>query len=294
MFAPFAQRPIAESVLKYIAIVVILTATSAAALGSGGVAAGQGVCPPGGASPSDPCDLGTPDTQGITFADRLNQAGQTRSYRFTVGPFPSAAHIYVGDQWMNLDVALWRDSAHPNMPPFICSSESGCLGESRSSAQRTTQFLEPDVIVANDLEPNTSYTVIVFPGEGFAADPYHPFDTFTVRVALTTPLCGATRQGGNTYQLALTAEPPNARTSSLLTLSALVTPPYTDLFDFDWEIDGRSLESSTMSAIRRTGAELGVGQHQIRVTARGVRPYPDPDQPEMPPTLIATCQVSIT
>jgi hypothetical protein len=217
-----------------------------------------------------------------------------RAFRFAVGPFDSGAHIYVGDQWMNLDMTLWRDGA-PGIAssPTTCVASLGCLGEARANVRDVMQFYEPDVIVAPQLQPNTAYVVVVFPGQDFKQDPYHPYDTFTFNVAITPPVCGVTKQDGGSYHVALVAEPENPRTNSLLTFSVVVTPPYTDLFDFDWEINGQTVEASTIPVIQRPAAALGAGRHLVRAVARGVRQYPDPDQPQVPPTLTAECQLPI-
>jgi hypothetical protein len=278
-------------------LLVAVALVSASALGvvrETETASAQGACSPGNSSPSIPCDIGSVDGRGVAVFDRLGVSGGMRAFRFGVGPFPTAAHIYLGDQWMNLDMTLWRDGAPGIASPTVCSQSAGCLGESRSSARGVVQFLEPDVIVAQQLQPSSAYTVVVFPGKDFGQDPYHPYDTFTLHLALTSPVCGVVKQDGGTYHVAVVAEPPDPRTSSLLTFTAIVTPPYTDLFDFDWEINGQSVETATTPVIQRPASALGVGRHQVRVVARGVRNYPDPDQPQVPPTLTATCQLPIS
>jgi hypothetical protein len=45
-----------------------------------------------------------------------------------------------------------------------------------------------------------------------------------------------------------------------------------------------------MPAFDLTGGRAG--SHEIQVTARGVKAYPDPDQPEVPPTLSVGCSVN--
>jgi hypothetical protein len=217
-----------------------------------------------------------------------------RAFRFAVGPSGSGAHIYLGDQWMNLDMTLWRDGS-PGIAssPTACVVTLGCLGEAHANVRNVMQFYEPDVIVAPQLEPNTAYVVVVFPGQDFKQDPYHPYDTFTFNVAITPPVCGMTKQAGGSYHQALIVEPDSPGTNSLLTLSAVVTPPYSDLFDFDWEINGQTVEAATIPVIQRPAVALGAGRHLVRTVARGVRQYPDPDQPQVPPTLTAECLLPI-
>jgi hypothetical protein len=238
--------------------------------------------------------MGTPDPQGASVIDRIPVTGGMRAFRFAVGPFASGAHIYLGDQWMNLDMTLWRDGA-PGIgsSPTACAASLGCLGEARANVRDVMQFYEPDVIVAPQLQPNTAYVVVVFPGQDFKQDRYHPYDTFTFNVAVTPPVCGVAKQDGGSYHVALVAEPEEPRTSSLLTFSAVVTPPYSDLFDFDWEINGETVEAATIPVIQRPASALGAGSHLVRAVARGVRQYPDPDQPQVPPTLIAECRLPI-
>jgi hypothetical protein len=38
---------------------------------------------------------------------------------------------------------------------------------------------------------------------------------------------------------------------------------------------------------------MGVGSHRVCAAVRGVRRYPDPDQAQLPPTLVADCQLPI-
>ena len=265
------RSTMSKIVRTFLVAAALVTAWGPGAVREIETASAQGACSPGSSSPSIPCDIGSVDGQGVAVVDRIAVSGGMRAFRFGVGPFPSAAHIYLGDQWMNLDMTLWRDGAPGLASPTMCSPSAGCLGESRSSTRGVVQFLEPDVIVAQQLQPSSAYTVVVFPGQDFGQDPYHPYDTFTLHVALTSPVCGLAKQDGGTYQVAVVAEPPDPRTSSLLTFSAIVTPPYTDLFDFDWEINGQSVETATIPVIQRPASALGVGRHQVRVVARGVR-----------------------
>ena len=55
------------------------------------------------------CVLGVPDAQGVTLTGAVTRAGQVRAYKFRAGPGPAAAHLYLGDLWYDLDVALYRD-----------------------------------------------------------------------------------------------------------------------------------------------------------------------------------------
>ena len=81
-----------------------------------------------------------------------------------------------------------------------------------------------------------------------------------------------------------------------MVLTAYVLPPFGDLFDFEWSVDRPA------AAVERAGhpdAGLRAGRravrsHDLRVTARGIKPYPDPDQAEIPPSLSAGCALSMS
>ena len=77
-------------------------------------------------------------------------------------------------------------------------------------------------------------------------------------------------------------EPQNPGPFSLMSFTAAVSPPYTDLFDFDWQLDGQPVPAGSVTNIQSPTQALpkgAVGEHKVRVTARGARPYPDPAQP---------------
>jgi hypothetical protein len=70
-----------------------------------------------------------------------------------------------------------------------------------------------------------------------------------------------------------------------MTFTATLNPPFTDLFDFDWTIDGQPFgDGSAVAQLPRPSS----GSHNVQVIARGARPYPDPTLPEFPPTLSAS------
>jgi len=79
-------------------------------------------------------------------------------------------------------------------------------------------------------------------------------------------------------------------------MTAYVLPPFGDLFSLEWSVDGRPLAASGPTA-QSPAFELGAGRaggHDVQVVARGIRAYPDPDQPEIPPTLSVGCPVTIS
>jgi hypothetical protein len=83
--------------------------------------------------------------------------------------------------------------------------------------------------------------------------------------------------------------------ADLVTLTAYVLPPFGDLFEYEWSVDGRRLASSgaiaQAPALDLAGGRAGA--HDVRVAARGTRPYPDPDQAELPPSLSAGCALTL-
>jgi hypothetical protein len=79
-----------------------------------------------------------------------------------------------------------------------------------------------------------------------------------------------------------------------MSFNAFLSPPYSDLFDFDWRIDGRSIPGNTGLTAQIAVSDLSNvsgNEHNVRVTARGVREYPDPDprNRHIPPTLAVQC-----
>ena len=108
-----------------------------------------------------------------------------------------------------------------------------------------------------------------------------------------------TRAPGALYQLGLSIEPQNPGPFSLMSFTAAVSPPYTDLFDFAWQLDGQPMPAGSVTNIMSPTQALPrgtVGEHTVRVTARGARPYPDPAQPSLPlngGTLSVECTFSV-
>jgi hypothetical protein len=254
-------------------------------------ARGQLVCEAEHDRISTACPIGTPNEQGVTVQEAIVRPGQQRAYKFRVLE-PRAAHIYLGDLWYNMGVALWQDPPTPQ--------ESGTpigewlfVAESRLYQQRVIQLVRPEIIVER-LEPDT-YTVFVHPADERSYDANRPF---TLRVALGPPVCRTERDAAERYQLAMSYEPQVPTPFSLLSFNAFLSPPYTDLYDFDWEVDGVAMPEATGLTLQLPVSELPAavgGQHRARLTARGVRPYPDPDPAfrHIPPTLAVECGLQI-
>ena len=269
-------------VWQLVLVAAVLTTPSLAA--SPGTARGQDVCAQEHDSFASACVLGMPDAQGVTVRDSLDSPAQMRAYRFRVGE-AAAAYIYLGDLWYDLAVALWRDLPNPaELQP------ASLVAESRASARRVIQFVQP-LLLAQQLEPG-SYTVFVQVGNAAA---FVPNRGYTLRVALGPPICDSQRDPGGVYQFGLAYQPAQPTQFSLMTFTAFLAPPYSDLFDFDWEIDGQLLPGGPRETVQVSALDLaGVssGEHEVRVTARGTRAYPDPDPQfrQLPPTLSVACR----
>jgi len=243
-------------------------------------------------------DFGAPDSNGVTRQDRLGSAGEKHGYFFNV-PKLSSAFVYVVDQWYDLDLFLFRRGA---CAPG--SWETLARAWSVNAERRTIQFVRPDEQIIN-LVPG-EYLLIVGHKYAelpqFAAD-FDPNKGFTIRVATNPPVCGLappdvnapnpfnpavsmlTRPPDALYQLGLSIEPPNPGPFSLMSFTAAVSPPYTDLFDFAWTLDGQPVPSGSVTNIQSPTQALPkgtVGEHKVAVTARGARVYPDPEQPSIP------------
>ena len=126
-------------------------------------------------------------------------------------------------------------------------------------------------------------------------DTFTPQRGFTVRVALGPPACAFQQDSTALYQLSLSYEPQAPTEFSLLSLTAFVTPPYSDLFDFDWQVDGQPVAGRQRETLQLAVGDLAAApndEHSVRVTARGVRTYPDPDPVgrHVPPTLSVECK----
>jgi hypothetical protein len=115
-------------------------------------------------------------------------------------------------------------------------------------------------------------------------------------VVVTPPVCAVSPVDESGYRLALAMTPAAPRRADLVTLSAYVLPPFGDLFELEWSVDGKTMASGgpVAQALAFDLAGGRAGGHDVRLTARGVRPYPDPDQPQIPPSLSAGCALTVS
>jgi hypothetical protein len=281
---------------------VAFTATACLAVATGqGEALAQSVCTSNGEA--EIVDLGAPDANGVTLTNQLlENLDKPLGYRFVTAAAKSA-FVYVGDQWYDLDLALYSVAKGRTV---ACWQTTGAKARSERSQRRVLQFIRPDEQIVDELEPGV-YVLLVTADPALVLDPFHPRRDFTIRVALTAPLCGGLdppnrpnpaypelmmRADDALYQLGITVAPPDPGPFDLITFSATVSPPYTDLFDYVWEVDGRTIPGATDLTFQVAADVLPqapAGLHRVRVTAKGARPYPDPDQPHTPPTLSVVC-----
>jgi len=239
-------------------------------------------------------DLGTVRADGVTLTDALGSFEQANAYTFRVADGSSTVQLYVGDLWYDMEVLLWRGSALPaDQAPWRlmpCDGAAGCLASVPASARRRVQLVQPKGLFES-VEPGT-YAVVLRPREAAEFSAWRPF---TLRLAVTPSVCAISGDGEGRYQIALAMTPAHPRPDDLVTMTAYVLPPFGDLFEFEWSVDGRRLPATGPTA-QSPAAELAPGQaggHDVRVVARGARPYPDPDQPEIPPTLSVACPLTM-
>jgi hypothetical protein len=224
-------------------------------------------------------------------------------------------YVYVGDQWYDLDLGVFSGQQEQ---AIACWRVSKGEAISERSQRRVLQLIRPDDRIIELLPPG-EYALIV--RAAFAHDPtfapdFDPNKPFTVRIASGPPTCGASPPNQevdprypqlkrrvadeqNLYQIAVSHQPLLPGPFDLMTFNVVVSPPFTDLFDFAWEIDGQPIPDSNATTVQAAVSGLPPapgGQHVVKVAARGARPYPDPDMPHTPldgGTLVAECRFQV-
>jgi hypothetical protein len=276
------------------------------AQGSGGVgAAPVELLPPGQTCP-DPhfgfdsaCPLGPLTEAGTTVKSRLRSddltndiAHSREAWEFTL-PASSGVHIILQDLWYAMGVQVWEK---PTQRKIL---EEDFRAKAEDFQSRVIQFVKPEVIVLDQL-PAGTYTVFIYPGPDAISPPVPAIPAFdanrgyTLRVAAGAPVCGTAQH--DYFQLGLTVRPSPITPFSLVTFNAFIDPPYTDLYDFDWSIDGKVVATGARQTYQVAASALGgAGNHQVSVLARGVRQYPDPAayQPLLPPDISVQCAFTI-
>ena len=243
-----------------------------------------------------PAPLPALTAEGFTLEGRMDSLDDVRRYAFQVTQ-PSTAYVYLGDQWYDLDLGVFSLGERKDVACWRV--ERTAAGE--RGQRRLVQFIRPEERIVERLSPGV-YILTVRPSDlGPAAD-FDPTKSFTLRVALGPPLCGQPnppndepdqrypqlkqrRDDPNSlWQLGVTFEPAVEELGpfALMTFSAFVSPPFTDLFDFEWSIDGQPVAGAIGPVVQRPFADLPKtpgGQHVVRLTGRGVREYKDPTDP---------------
>jgi hypothetical protein len=254
-------------------------------------------------------DLGAPTAEGTTVRVSLAAPTDQAILTFSVrGPGPSYVALFVGDQWYDVDATLYRRGQGPGLidgQPLVVLDRS---------QRRRIQFISPEDVLLPSMPPG-EYVLVVEPKSALSPEQATNFSAgrdFLVRVAVGAPLCAltppndqpaGTHPADALYQVGLAAEPTPPGRSSLLTFSAVVSPPFTDLFDFAWSVDGVPVEGVAGPIYQPPGRDLQVtpnGQHTIMLVARGAREYHDPTEPSFSHlplgggTVAVTCTFSLS
>src|SRR5262245_30370330 len=205
-------------------------------------------CPEPNNAASNACSLGQPGALGTTIQGLFDQPTDLDAYRFEVPGSGAQATISLTDLWYEGSLQL-HDLTRGSL-----------VAESDLRGQTQGQLFAPELI-GRWLEPG-SYAAFVVAGQGdWAGAEAH---SYTLRVALGPRPVGQGSARG--YQLALTIEPNDPGVFSLMTFTATLNPPFTDLFDFDWTIDGQPFgDGSAVAQLPRPSS----GSHNVQVTARG-------------------------
>lgn len=271
-----ASRPLAVA-----ALIGLVTVQPYAAPVAYGQAIPQVIC--GIQASGEPQPIGAPNAEGWTKEENLPAANESRRYLFNVKE-KGTAYVYVGDQWYNLDLGVFS---------VVFGAEScwslRLSGVSDESQRRVINFVKPDER-SLDVEPG-DYILTVRPGD--LAD-FDPRRNFTVRVAVSPRACalnpanipteypGLTQKpdNPNLFQIGASITPDESKLGpfALMAFNAYVSPPFTDLFDFTWELDGQVVPGENGPTFLKPYADLKKtgGAHTLKMTAKGAREYHDP------------------
>ena len=254
-------------------------------------------------------DLGAPTAEGTTVRVSLAAPTDQAMLTFSVrGASSSYVALYVGDQWYDVDATIYRRGPGPGLivgQPIVVLDRS---------ERRRIQFISPEDVLLPSL-PAGEYVLVVEPKAAVSPERAADFAVgrdFLVRVAVGAPLCAVmppndqpagTHPADALYQLGLAAEPSPPGRTSLLTFSAVVSPPFTDLFDFAWSVDGVPVENADGPIYQPPGRDFRAtpnGQHTVTLVARGAREYHDPTDPSFSQlplgggTIAVTCTFSLS
>jgi hypothetical protein len=248
----------------------------------------QQVC--GAEGTSAPIPIGEPGQDGwANDQSSLDSVGDQRRYQFHVKD-TGTAYVYVGDQWYNLNLGLFSIKQNQDVGCWSVDVR----GTSTEAERRKVQFVRPDERAIEVEEGDYWLTVRAGDVAGF-----DPSRTFTVRVAVGPRVCALTpanvpddtykgmtnkpADNPDIFQLGVAIQPDETKLNqfALMSFNAYVSPPYTDLFDFTWELDGKVVPDETGATILKPYADLPktpLGLHTVKLTAKGAREYQDPTE----------------
>lgn len=267
-------------------VVAVQPQTTRDALGQG---VPQEIC--GASGSAAPTPIGQPGADGwVSDQEGLSGPGEVRRYRFSVKE-KGTAYVYVGDQWYDLNLGLFS---------MKTGTEVGCWsvqvkGTSVESERRKLGFVRPDER-AIEVEDG-DYILTARPADTARVDPSRKF---TVRVAVGPRVCallpanvpdpafaGLTNKPENPdlFQVGVSLQPDPSELSqfSLMSFNAYLSPPFTDLFDFAWELDGQPVPGVAEATFLKPYADLPktpLGLHTVKLTVTGAREYKDPTDPQ--------------
>jgi hypothetical protein len=246
------------------------------------------ICPPEG--PQVHTDIGQPGPDGWTSdQETLADSADARRYLFTVES-KGTLYVYIGDQPYGVKFALstLKAGADPSCWKAVrlttVNEPEGVVFESSRSRERNIE-VEPGI-----------YVLSVRPADSAAVDPSR---TFTVRIAVGPRVCALEpanvpdpQYPGMTvrpdlpdrFQIGLSFQPDAAELGpfTLMTFSVYLSPPYADLFEYIWEVDGQAVPGASSLMLQLPYARLPhtpLGLHTVKVTLRGVREYRSPIDP---------------
>ncbi|MFN8636888.1 MAG: hypothetical protein U0893_23825 [Chloroflexota bacterium] len=281
-----------REIVGRLALVAAVSATVTMGPSSAHEAFGQGaplaIC--GGQSVEQPQSIGQPNADGwVSDQEALNTGAEVKRYQFTVKE-RGTAYVYVGDQWYDLNLGLFSMKEQKELG---CWNVPVAQGTSTESQRRKVQFIRPDER-AIEVAPG-DYVLTVRTADGVAPIPSRKF---TVRVAVGPTVCALMPanipdptypdlknkpENPDIFQLGVSIQPGEADLSqfSLMSFNAYLSPPYTDLFDFQWELDGKVVAGETGPTFLKPYADLAkvpMGLHTVKLTAKGAREYKDPTE----------------
>ena len=278
-----------SNLARHAVLVAMVAATVAVEPHAAGVALGQAVpqqiC---GSSGGVPRPIGQPDANGWTSREEsLANVDERKRYQFSVKE-KGTAYVYVGDQWYDLNLGLYSVKS---------ATDVGCWqvqvrGTSIESEMHRLGFVRPDER-AIEVEPG-DYILTALAADNAVVDPNR---NFTVRIAVGPRVCslspanqpteypGMTNKPENPdlFQVGVTFQPDASELGpfTLMSFNAFMSPPFTDLFEFTWELDGQVVAGETGPTILKPYAELPktpAGLHTVKLTAKGVKEYEDPTE----------------